>query len=206
MRRVEKNVTCGVACKRLRPSRSGNSIQRAMRAVSCAAFPLISAAVLLLPETACAAETVQIAVQGTIQRQCSVAAGSSTVKIENLAASGSKTIPLTVNCNAPFSYQLVSTNGGFRHTAATSAPGGFLAEIPYGVEIHIPTDGVTIDDACSSTTITSGGMTCVFGNSGNGVSIGRDGEGSLTLTWAPGAVPLSGGYYDKLELTVITSP
>lgn len=206
MRCVKEYPLRGHVRQRVRPIRFANFF-RAVRATTYAAFPLVPAAALVFPAIARAGDNVQITLQGTIQSQCSVSASGSTVRVDNLAASGSKTVPLTVNCNAPFSYQLVSSNGGFKHTVASSAPNGFLVTVPYNVEIRIPTDDVTIEDACSSTSIiASGGTTCAFGNSGNGVSIGRDGQGSLTLTWAPGAIPLSGSYYDRLELRVITSP
>lgn len=167
---------------------------------------LIAATASAMPEISRSDDSLSISIQGEIVRECSIGDLASSIDFGDIRAAGQKAINFTVRCNTPFSYRATSENGGLQHSSGPSAPKGFLAVVPYRVAIYIPTDGTTINDACDSTAIKVGSVTCAFTDSGRGASLNYDGLSNLTLTWSPAATPLAGRYSDSLTLTVTAIP
>jgi hypothetical protein len=170
---------------------------------SCAALATVTVA-------AHAHHRAVVTLQGSITAACSVT-GSSAVspEIGDITKAGSKETEVTVDCNTPFKYRLVSLNGALQHelagTAAASAPKGLDASVPYNVTVVIPTDGGTIRDTCASANIKAGQVTCAFGDSRNGIAIGA--AARVTIAWtSPRDAVMAGQYSDRLTFTVEVKP
>ena len=153
-----------------------------------------------------AAEEVTITVTGNIVASCAISGMASSANLGNISQAGSLTVPFTIDCNAPFAYALKSVNGGLKHQAVASAPSGFSVLLPYAVQTVIATNsGAGINQACTSTNVKDGAVTCPFVNSGNAVAINQ--PASLGISWAASGQPLlAGSYQDVLTLTVSTPP
>ena len=177
--------------------------QRLLIAASLVATAALSAAAL-------AATSVTVQLEGEIGRECAILGGGAaskggssldtSVDVGDITRPGHKDIAFTVHCNTPFKYRLEAQYGALTHKNAQAAPRGFLGAVPYDVTVHIPTDGVAIDDHCSGDSIRAGAVRCPFSNSGNGIALGTAGQ--LTVAWIPDGLPMAGEYSDRLTITV----
>lgn len=164
------------------------------------------------------AQSVTIDVQGTLAASCELTVPVASYTNLNIVAAGSQAIPFTVDCNAPFAYSLVSTNGGLLNAPglATVVQGSmpFTGKVPYKVTTNFATDagnfGDTNLEASDLTTANAApcvavvySATCPFTNSGTGAAA-KGLAASMTLNWlAPTGPPLvAGTYSDTLTLTV----
>jgi hypothetical protein len=154
--------------------------------------------------SAFAASSVQVRLSGDIRPECAIGspAGSAlTVHAAEMDRPGSIEFPFLLTCNAPFSYRLEAQHGALVNNGAGAAPNGFATALPYDVTVHIPTDGVSIEDHCSSETIQVGQVTCPFSSSGSNIALGSAAQ--LTFTWrSQVARPLSGDYIDRIIFKV----
>lgn len=187
-------------------SRIGLHSQRTI----CAAA---SALALLAAPCAWAADEVQITIQGEIEPSCGLSGGGGAMQLGDISVAGEKALAFTVNCNAPFTYALVSAHGGL--ASASGAPvigGAFQTLMPYAVSARFETDqGMFGDTALQSGDLTAAAAapcladtfsaSCPFATSGAGIAINRGGE--LRLKWSAATTPLlAGAYADTITLTV----
>ena len=167
----------------------------------------------VLASQAQAADTVSLTLQGTIPADCAMTAPNSSLQLGDITRNGQQALSLNVNCNAPFAYSHLSTNGGLKLQGAASVVGGaFASSQPYSVTTSFQTDqGSFGDGALPSGSLTlanaapclaaSYGASCPFANSGAGVAINR--TASLIIGWAAPTAPLlAGTYSDVLTVTV----
>lgn len=164
------------------------------------------------------AQSVTLDIEGTLAASCSLGGmPSGEVALGDLKVAGSKVIPFTVDCNAPFGYALVSGSGAFSRVggAASMAPGSksFASAINYQVTTRFMTDAGSFgDNALPSSTLTATNAapcvaatylsSCPFTNSGVGAAAAGL-PASLSIAWTPPSGPLQAGtYQDTLTLTV----
>ena len=157
-----------------------------------------------------AVDEITIPISGVIENSCAVETASSTVNLGELSNAGSLQFPITLRCNAPFSYTMVSQNGGLSlqnpeaiRVIVGSQP--FADFVSYSLSSNIPTDIGTIADTCTSNAIKTGVETCVFTDSGTGVALPSTAQ--FELAWQEQAIQLlSGTYTDQLTLTFAVRP
>ncbi len=180
---------------------------RIVTAMALAAAAVLAAAHAARTSAASAATKVSVALEGRITAECSVSGAASVaagVEVGDITKPGSKEVAYAINCNTPFKYSLVSQHGALQHEAA-KVPAGFAARVPYRVAVHIPTDDVTISDACDSASIQAGQVTCRFSDSRNGIAIDR--QAKVTMAWVGETITLlAGDYSDRLTFTVEVKP
>ena len=186
---------------------NGPAIRRADKRSGWAALAVGLGLLGALSATAYAARKVTVNLEGDIALECGVTgfgqSGSTigaALDIDDISKPGHKIFNLNVNCNAPFEYRLEAQHGALTHESAADAPRGFLAQVPYRVAVHIPTDAGVINDRCSGESIRAGAVHCRFSDSGNGIAL--DSSGRLMVAWAPDGIPLAGKYSDRLTITV----
>jgi len=169
-----------------------------------AALALLTA----LSATAFAASKVTVHIEGDIAPECAINGAQSAVGFPldfgDITKPGSKTLAVTVNCNAPFQYGLEAQFGAMTNVSAAEAPNGFVAVVNYDVAIYIPTDGPAISDRCAGENLRAGQVRCRFSNSGDSIALGS--QALLTITWNPQrGVPLTGNFVDRLTIMVAAS-
>lgn len=156
------------------------------------------------PSLVFAADRISLRLEGDILPECTVGSASSqafALDVGEIAGSGARDYVFGLSCNAPFSYRLEARYGALTNSAASAAPRGFAATIPYEVRMRIPTDGAPIEDSCPGESLQAGRVRCAFSNSGNAIAI--DAQGRLTLAWQAGSARLvAGNYTDHLTVTV----
>jgi hypothetical protein len=170
---------------------------RARLAVAAGSFIFAAAPQIISLD---AASSVSIELQGEIEPECQLNAGSSTVELGSIVKSGSKQISFGINCNAPFSYAVVSQSGGLQNADSTTVRAGFTSFVVYSVGVAIQTDGGTIAGACPSAALTARSSTCSYPDSGNKIAIHQ--AGSLTLSWSSTDELVAGPYVDVLTLSL----
>jgi hypothetical protein len=149
---------------------------------------------------------VAVRLQGDILPACaitdSLTSGATLVSLAlpDITRPGQMDYGFTVDCNAPFDYRLEAKYGMLTHVDESTTSGAFAKTVPYDVAIHIPTDGITINDRCSGESLRTGHVGCPFSNSGSGIALAS--KGKLTLAWAPKGILLAGKYTDKLTITL----
>jgi hypothetical protein len=171
----------------------------------------VTAAVCGMCAPAYAGDTIQLTVQGHVTAACSLSGGSS-VQLGDVTGTGTKSLALNVNCNAPFAYALVSTNGALKSDGVVKVIGGvFQTSQPYTVTTSFVTDvGAFGDTSLASSTLTATNAapcegatfsnTCPFANSGAGVALNQ--SATLTIGWSAPTAPLVAGTYSD-TLTVV---
>ncbi len=157
---------------------------------------------------------VTITAQGEVPQSCTVTAPGAFVLGDLADNASARTQSLNVSCNAPWTYSLVSANGGLVANAPPNQVAGvFTTTLPYQVTTLFSTDGGAFGDAA----LASGNLTaanaagcvanavvaCPFASSGADVSISQT-AGSLAVSWSTPAQPLvAATYSDTLTLTVL---
>lgn len=171
------------------------------------------AAMMIASPGAWAADEVQITIQGEIEPSCGLTGAQGMMQLGDVSVAGERALAFTVNCNAPFSYALVSEHGGLAASSGTMVVGGeFQVLKPYAVSTRFQTDvGMFGDSALQSGNLTVAAAapclsvpyssSCPFSSSGSGVAINQTGE--LRLNWTAATTPLiAGSYADIIVLTV----
>lgn len=176
----------------------GAGVVRAARG----ALALVSLIAGLGPAHA-ATDTI-VSIRGNVVPACTITGLATSLALGNLTASGSATLNFTATCNAPFSYSLDSAFGGLRHSSGATTPSGFSALFPYTVRAILPTDAGSIDNTCTSASISNGATTCLFSDSGTGIAINSAAQLQLGWTGVPNL--LGGNYSDTLTLTIGIRP
>ena len=192
-------------------SRNANGRMLAQAAIA-ATLSLLS----LVGTSAMAGDTGTLTITGTITPSCGLTGPGGTVDLGNIGTAGSHQFDVTVNCNTPFAYALVSSN----HALAAASPpsvvnGTFDATLPYTLTTSFATDGASFGNSnipssaltdsnaapCLAASYDAAGCAAHFADSGTTVAI--DKTGSLTVTWGAAAHPLvSGTFTDTITLTV----
>lgn len=157
---------------------------------------------------------VTITAQGEVPQSCTMTAPGP-LALGDLADTASvRTLAVTVNCNTPWTYSLVSANGALIATAPPSqVTGAFTTSLGYQVDTVFSTDSGSFGDpAMASGSLTAANAagcnanaatTCPFADSGADVSIAQT-SGSLTLSLDTPTSPLvAATYSDTLTLTVL---
>lgn len=170
------------------------------------AWPAAGACVF--PAAAAAADQVQIALVGEIERTCALSTGAAAVDLGDIRTSGRRDLALDVSCNSPFRYTLTSANGGLRHAGSISRIGPFAELLPYRVDFTVPTDTGRAVFACDSTALsgTAADPTgCPPADSGGGIALGE--IAALALSWRTPPLPLpAGGFADALTISFNIKP
>ncbi len=164
-----------------------------------------SACALVFCGTAFAADQVQIALVGEIERTCSVNGGLAAVDLGDVTAISRRDLTLGVTCNTPFQYTLVSANGGLRHTGTFSRIGAFADLLPYRVDVDVPTDTGRALFACDSASMAESTHRCAPADSGDGIALGR--TAALSLSWQLPPLPMiAGRFEDALTISFSVKP
>jgi hypothetical protein len=142
---------------------------------------------------------VTIEVVGEIDQKCRLNALPASIELGKISKSGTQFIPFHIDCNTPFEYSVRSRDGAFKNPEVTAASIGFVGQIPYQLDLRIPTDGGLILALCDSVNLSGLSPSCGHGNSGSSIAIGQ--IASLTLSWAVGAELVAGTYSDVVTLT-----
>ncbi len=157
-----------------------------------------------------AVDTITIPVTGTVESACAVETASANLNLGELSRAGVLQFPVVLRCNAPFSYKMVSLNGGLSlqnpETARVIAGSqAFESFVPYTLSANIPTDVGTIADTCTSSAIKTGADNCAFTHSGTGVALPSTAQ--FELVWQElDTQLLSGSYTDQLTITFAVRP
>lgn len=157
---------------------------------------------------------VTITAQGEVLQSCTMTAPAS-LALGDLADTASvRTLAVNVNCNTPWTYSLVSSNGALvAVTPPSQVAGTFATSLGYQVVTLFSTDSGSFGDpAMASGSLTAANAagctanaatTCPFADSGADVSITQT-SGSLTLSLDTPTSPLAAATYsDTLTLTVL---
>ena len=162
------------------------------------------AAHLAYSASAWPADTVTVKLRGEVPAHCSVhgidaATGSlKTVSLDDVTKQGRVDYVFMVSCNAPFEYSLEAKHGAL--TNMNASPSGFANTVPYGVQVNIPNDERAISDRCPGEALREGNVRCHFSNSGNGIAF--NGQASVSMSWNPSGLPLTGQYTDTLTFNI----
>jgi hypothetical protein len=156
----------------------------------------------LLPSAPLApAPAVTIKLEGAVLPECQISSSASIIDFGDISKSGTKTLPFSLSCNAPFTYKLLSRSGGLQHKWLNAAlTSGFNTILPYTVASTIPIDGGVISDTCSSPSIKADVPTCRFSSSGENIAISSN--ALLTFSWNPNGKMLESGVYEDF-LTIV---
>ena len=193
-------------------SRNANRRMLVKAVAALAQLSLLS----LTGTSALAGDTGTLTITGTIAPSCGLTGPGAAVDLGNIGAAGSHQFDVTVNCNTPFAYALVSTN----HALTAASPpsvidGTFDATLPYTLTTSFATDGASFGNSdiasadltdtnaapCLAPSYDASGCAAHFADSGATVAI--DKTGTLTVTWGAAAHPLvSGTFTDTIVLTV----
>lgn len=166
-----------------------------------------------------AADTITVNIEGNVATSCGIIIASPNVTNLDFTQSGGHTIPFTVDCNAPFAYSLVSSNGGFKNAIGAanvvSTSATFTSLIPYTVNTNfsVDTGGTFGNTGLISTNLTAANAApcdataynealCPYANSGAAAAAGL--PASLSVFWnQTTSAPLVGGTFsDTITLTV----
>ena len=179
---------------------------------------LIAMACILCAATsgARAGDTGALTIKGTVTPSCGITGPGGTVNLGDVSAAGSQQFTMTVNCNAPFAYAAVSTNGALVSTSTPSVvAGSFDHSLPYTLTTDFTTDGAdfghsnvpssALTDAnaapCLAVTYDAVGCAAYFADSGTTIAINK--SATLTVRWSNPANPLlAGSYTDTITITV----
>jgi hypothetical protein len=162
------------------------------------------AALLTYSASAWAGDTVTVKLRGEVPAHCSVhgidagVASLRTVSLEDITKQGHADYLFRVTCNAPFEYSLEAKHGAL--TNMNASPSGFANTVPYGVQVNIPNDERAISDRCPGEALREGNVRCHFSNSGNGIAF--NGQASVSMSWNPSGLPLTGQYIDTLTFNI----
>ena len=148
---------------------------------------------------ACAEDVVTIEVVGEIQPKCRLSALPADIELGQISTSGSRFIPFQIDCNTPFEFSVRSRDGALKSLGSPENSVGFVSQIPYLLEIRVPTDEGLILDQCDSASLAGASPSCGHGNSGFATAI--DQTASLKISWAVGAELIAGTYSDVLTVT-----
>lgn len=155
--------------------------------------------------TAFAADQVQIALVGEIERTCGVSGGIAAVDLGDVTAISRRDLTLGVTCNTPFQYTLVSANGGLRHSGTLTRIGAFADLLPYRVDVVVPTDTGRASFACDSAAMVESARRCAPADSGDGIALGR--TAALSLSWQLPPLPMiAGRFEDALTISFSVKP
>jgi hypothetical protein len=159
-----------------------------------------------------AANKITVRLEGEIEPECAIQGGTASggssilgfpLELGDISQPGRKEYGFVLNCNAPFSYRLEAQYGALTNTSA-SAASGFTGAVPYEVAMRIPTQGVAIEDRCTSGSIQTGRVSCRFTDSGNDIALRSAAQ--LTITWQTvGKMPIAGAYVERLTIKVAAS-
>jgi hypothetical protein len=157
---------------------------------------------------------VTITAEGEVPESCTLTAPGP-FALGDLADTASvRALAVSVNCNTPWTYSLVSTNGALVAAAPpTQVAGVFATSLNYQVTTLFNTDAGSFGDAALASgsltaanaagCVANAATTCPFADSGTDVSIAQT-SGSLTVSWTTPANPLvAATYSDTLTLTVL---
>ena len=157
---------------------------------------------------------VTITAEGQVPESCTLTAPGP-FALGDLADTASvRALAVNVNCNTPWTYSLVSTNGALVAAAPpTQVAGVFTTSLDYQVTTLFNTDAGSFGDAALASgsltaanaagCVANAATTCPFAGSGTDVSIAQT-SGSLTVSWTTPANPLAAATYsDTLTLTVL---
>ena len=157
---------------------------------------------------------VTITAQGEVPQSCTVTAPGALILGDLADDASARTQVLNVSCNAPWTYSLVSANGGLVANAPPNQVAGvFTTTLTYQVTTLFSTDGGAFGDAAlASRNLTAANaagcvansvVACPFASSGADASISQT-AGSLAVSWSTPAQPLvAATYSDTLTLTVL---
>lgn len=188
--------------------------------------------VLISATQAFAGDSVQLNLSATIEESCSLDrtdgfpnAGDSIANRESvaLAANGTTSIGLTIDCNTPFKYSLASGNGALVYSGTESVGANsdsILTAVPYTTTftsaIEDESSGATsMSQTCPSGNLDGALPSCngsPFADSGDAIAIDEAASLSIALdgTYSNGlldGVPLlAGTFQDTLTLTVTVQP
>lgn len=166
---------------------------------------VVASALALWVAQARAADQVQIALVGEIEKSCAVSSAAATVDLGSVVNSGSRNLSLGITCNTPFQYSLTSANGGLRHAGSVTRVGAFADLLPYRVKVTVPTDAGGAAFSCDSANMTAGASRCGPADSGSGITLGR--MASLSLSWqAPQQPLIAGSFEDALTISFSVKP
>jgi hypothetical protein len=146
-----------------------------------------------------AEDLVTIEVVGEIDPKCRLSALPTGIELGQISASGTRSIPFQIDCNTPFEFSVRSRDGALKNPGTPENSIGFLNQIPYALEVRIPTDEGLILDQCDSGILSEASPSCGHGNSGFATAI--DQTASLIVTWAVSAELVAGTYSDVLTVT-----
>lgn len=166
---------------------------------------------------ALAQDQLELTIQGTLEANCELFGQNGDFQGLDLSSSGEKTLSINVDCNAPFSYAIVSENGALLHSDA-STPGetmnGLAQDIVYNVSTSFALDdggsfgdsdmpSEMLDNAYAASCLgPTYQASCPFSNSGSGTSAANS-AAHIKVEWdRPDAPRLAGTYTDTLRLTV----
>lgn len=181
------------------------------RAAATAALAL--SVVVVLGASAAEAQ-VAVTAEGTVPESCALTLPTpAQANLLDLASTAPRTINVTVNCNTPWTYSLVSTSGALTAQAPpTVRAGTFSTTLPYTVTASFGTETGSFSDVVRSSSILTGAFAagcvanvvvgCPFPTSGSDISVNK--AGTLILNWTTPANPLvAATYTDILTLTVL---
>ncbi len=170
------------------------------------AWPAAGACVF--PAAAAAADQVQIALVGEIERTCALSTANAAVDLGDIRTTGRRDLALGVSCNSPFRYTLTSANGGLRHAGGLNRIGPFAELLPYRVDVTVPTDTGRAVFGCDSTALSGAAANptgCPPADSGGGIALG--GSAALALSWQTPPLPLpAGDFADALTISFSLKP
>lgn len=156
-----------------------------------------------------ATDSVTIKVVGEVAGSCEISGLTSNLDLGDLGAASSAATSFTLSCNAPYTYDVSSSNGALQLMDSVSSTGSFATTHPYAIDVNAPTDLGALGVSCGSAAMaTTNGCA---GTSSGGVSLNA--AAMLTVTWDPSAArqgaatPLiAGTYQDTVTLTFTVQP
>lgn len=108
-----------------------------MRGILFACLAMCSAVPALAGEVR-SAQSIDIAVRGSVGAQCALGAPAD-MDFGNLERRGlGITTPVAFNCNLPFNMTIKSANGALSHTSMPSGQGPFGGQLPYMLVVRMP--------------------------------------------------------------------
>lgn len=147
-----------------------------------------------------AEDLVTIEVVGEIDPKCRLSALPTGIELGQISASGTRSIPFQIDCNTPFEFSVRSRDGALKNPGAPENSSiGFSNQIPYMLEVRVPTDEGLILGQCDSASLAVASPSCGHGNSGFATAINQ--TASLTVTWAVSGELVAGTYSDVLTVT-----
>jgi hypothetical protein len=146
-----------------------------------------------------AEDLVTIELVGEIDPKCRLSALPAGIELGQISASGTQTMSFQIDCNTPFEYGISSRDGALKNGEGPQPGMGFANQIPYMLEIRIPTDEALILEQCDSESLSGATPSCGQGNSGSATAINQ--TASLMISWAVTSELVAGIYSDIVTLT-----